>query len=473
MTPSLRDLSLPPGVRLCVGALKASGGRAFLVGGAVRDALRIPGENVKDWDIEVFGLDETRTLQALRSVARAEKAGDSFPVFKVAHLEGVDGEVDVALPRRDSKKGPGHRGIEAVADPTLEPREAARRRDFTINAMMLDLETGELLDPFGGAHDLAAQALRAVDARTFGEDPLRALRAAQFAARFDFSVDADTAALCRAMPLGELPAERIWGEIEKALLTAPRPSRAFALLADWGQLKTIAPELTPLATTPQDPEWHPEGDVWTHTLLVIDEARRLIDDAELGRPRKLAVMLGALCHDLGKPSTTSFEDGRIRSRGHEEAGVAPTLALLDRWNIHTRDGYPLRDQVVALVRDHLKPGMLYASRGEVSDGAIRRLARRVEPDLLYRVSRADCLGRTGNFPPIAMEWFAAKVRDLAIERGGPKPFLRGQDLLDVGLKPGPEIGRVLATLYERQLDGEIPDRESALREARRFAATQA
>jgi tRNA nucleotidyltransferase (CCA-adding enzyme) len=246
---------------------------------------------------------------------------------------------------------------------------------------------------------------------------------------------------------------------------------AFTLLAEWDQLKAIGPELIPLATTPQDPVWHPEGDVWTHTLLSIDVARGFIDD--LDTPRALAVMLGTLCHDLGKPGTTKFEDGRIRSRGHEEAGVEPTLSLLDRWNVHTRDSFPLRDQVVALVRDHLKPGAFYQARAEVGVGAIRRLARRVEADLLYRVAKADCLGRTGDFPPVAMEWFIEEVRRLAVERRPPQPLLQGRDILGLGVTPGPRIGRILAEVYELQLDSKVQTREEALQAAQRLVATAA
>ena len=449
---------------MCAEALSGAGGRAFLVGGAVRDSLL--GRPVKDFDLEVFGLSFEAARGALARVARVEPVGDSFPVFKVAGLPGIAGQVDVALPRRDSKKGPGHRGIAAEADPMMSLAEAARRRDFTINAMMFDPATGILEDPYGGESDLLARVLRVVDLATFGDDPLRALRAVQFAARFDLFVEVNTARLCAAMPLHELPADRIFGEIEKALLQARRPSIAFALLAEWNQLSAIAPELVPLAATPQDPEWHPEGDVWTHTLLALDEARDLIDD--LDAPRALAVMLGTLCHDLGKPSTTKVEDGRIRSRGHEEAGVAPTLALLDRWNVHTRESFPVRDQVVALVRDHLKPGALYKVRGEVSVGAIRRLARRVEADLLYRVASADCLGRTGDFPTVAMEWFIAEVRRLSVERTGPAPLLLGRDILALGVKPGPVVGKVLGEVYEQQLDSRVQTREDALALARRL-----
>jgi tRNA nucleotidyltransferase (CCA-adding enzyme) len=180
-------------------------------------------------------------------------------------------------------------------------------------------------------------------------------------------------------------------------------------------------------------------------------------------------MLAALCHDLGKPATTEFVDGHVRSRGHEEAGVTPTLALLDRWNVHTLLGYDVRAQVVALVRDHLKPGELFKERDRIGDGAIRRLARKCEPDLLYRVARADCLGRRpGAFAPVAMEWFKARAQALQVEQQPPAPLLRGRHLLDLGLAPGPEVGRVLRAVYERQLDGHVRTEEEAVAEARRL-----
>jgi tRNA nucleotidyltransferase (CCA-adding enzyme) len=349
--------------------------------------------------------------------------------------------------------------------------EAARRRDFTLNALLFDPRSGELLDPHGGRRDLDARVLRAVDPLTFVEDPLRALRAVQFAARFELTVDPATAALCRAMPVEELPVERVWGEIEKLLLQARRPSSGLELLHAWGLLPRVLPELVTLQGTPQDPDWHPEGDVWVHTLQAVDQAARLI--ADLDRARALAVMLGTLCHDLGKPVTTAFEEGRWRSRGHEEAGLGPTEALLDRLGLFTVDGYDLRAQVSALVAQHLKPGQLYEARERVSDGAIRRLARKCEPDLLARVARADCLGRApGNFEPVAMDWFLERVRALDVARRPPDPLLRGRDLLDLGMTPGPRLGQVLRALYERQLDGEFSDVEAARAAARDLVAAQ-
>ncbi len=462
-------LELPRGLERLLAALREAGGRPLLVGGAVRDALL--ERPTTDFDVEVFGLPAGRLETVLAGHGRVDAVGQAFRVYKLSGVEGVAGALDVSLPRRDSKVGPGHRGIAAAADPDLDVAQAARRRDFTINALLFDTASGELLDPWGGQRDLAARLLRAVDPDSFGDDPLRALRAVQFAARYELRVDPATARLCASMPLGELPADRVFGEIEKLLLKAVRPSLGLALLRDWGKLEAVAPELAPLAETPQDPEWHPEGDVWTHTLQVVDEARALLAGLESDAPRQLAVMLAALCHDLGKPPTTRFEDGRIRSRGHEEAGLPPTTALLDRWNVHTRQGYDVRAQVLALVAQHLKPGQLYDDRERVSDGAIRRLARKCEADLLYRVARADCLGRRpGRFEPVAMEWFRERVRALDVAVRPPEPLLKGRDLLELGLGPGPRMGEVLREVYEKQLDGSVTTVEEARAEAARHIA---
>jgi tRNA nucleotidyltransferase (CCA-adding enzyme) len=463
---SASSIPLPPGLRPLLEAVRQAGGRPLVVGGAVRDALL--GLPVKDYDVEVFGLTAERLREVLASLGSVNTVGEAFTVYKLSGLAGVEGAVDVSLPRRDSKVGPGHRGIAVAGDGSLSTTEAARRRDFTINALLFDEASGEILDPFGGRDDLEARRLRAVDAATFGEDPLRALRAVQFAARFELTVDPATARLCAEMPLGELPAERVFGEIEKLLLKARRPSIGLTLLREWAMLPRVAPELIPLVDTPQDPEWHPEGDVWIHTLLATDRAADEIASAGLDAARTLTVMLATLSHDLGKPPTTKFEDGRWRSRGHEEAGVAPTESLLDRWNVHTLHGYDVRGQVAGLVANHLKPGQLYDDRERVSDGAIRRLARKCEPRLLYHVARADCLGRTpGVFPTTAMEWFLEKVQQLDVAEKPPEPLLRGRDVLALGLSPGPEVGRVVKAVYERQLDGAVTTHEQAVEEARR------
>ena len=443
-------------------AVRTAGGRALIVGGWARDLLR--RHPSKDIDLEVFGIPQDRLAALLAPFGRVEAVGQSFPVYKViAKEEG--GFIDVALPRRESKSGRGHKGFEVVGDPFMSIEDATRRRDFTVNAIAWDPLTDSCEDPFDGRADLDRRVLRAVDPTTFGDDSLRVLRAIQFAARFEFTLDDDTASLCRHIPLDDLPAERIWGELEKLLLAAEQPSVGFALALDLGVVVQLLPELKPLVGCEQEPEWHPEGDVWTHTLMVIDEARKM--SAGLDRPKLITLMLGAVCHDLGKPATTAVIDGRIRSLNHEEAGVAPTLSLLDRLNIHTIDRFDVRTQVVGLVAHHLKPGMFYKAR-QVGDGAFRRLAQKVDLELLARVARADCLGRTGDFDCAAMDWFVERARALGVEHRPPAPLLMGRHLLALGLSPGPKVGEILQVVYERQLDGEVRSVEEAIAVARRI-----
>jgi tRNA nucleotidyltransferase (CCA-adding enzyme) len=257
----------------------------------------------------------------------------------------------------------------------------------------------------------------------------------------------------------------VWGELEKLLLQARRPSIGFALAMDLGVIAKLFPELQALAGCPQEPEWHPEGDVWVHTLQVVDQARLRIDD--LPRPQQLAIMLGAVCHDFGKPATTAVLDGRIRSINHEEQGVAPALAFLDRLNVHSVDGYDVRRQVAGMTAQHLKPGMWFKVRDEVGDGAFRRLAHKVDLELLARLAKADCEGRhPGRFDCSAMEWFLERARALGVEHRPPAPILLGRHLLGLGVRPGPRVGEVLKAVYEQQLDGKVTTVEQAIEAAR-------
>jgi tRNA nucleotidyltransferase (CCA-adding enzyme) len=480
----------PHPVREIAEVVRGAGGRVFLVGGWVRDRLLRSADseptaqaarsaarrlaarsNVRashaasgvDLDLEVFGVRADRLRELLARFGRVESVGRNFPVYKL--FAGSGPEIDVALPRRESKGGRGHRGFDVQGDPSMTIEEAARRRDFTINAISWDPLTLDYEDPFNGRSDLERRVLRAVDLDTFGDDSLRVLRAVQFAARFELTVEEATAACCRRIRLDDLPAERIWGEIEKLLLLAARPSTGFRLALDLGVIDQVLPEMAPLVGCPQEPDWHPEGDVWTHTLMVIDRARALNDD--LDRPQLVTIMLGAVCHDLGKPATTALVDGRIRSLDHEEAGVAPTLGLLDRLNVHSIDGFDVRRQVVGLVAHHLKPGMLHKAP-LVGDGAFRRLAQKVDLELLARLARADCLGRTGQFDCSAMDWFLGRARSLGVEHRPPAPLLRGRHLLPLGVAPGPRLGEILKQVYEKQLDGEITCVDDGIAEARRM-----
>ena len=665
--------------------IAADGGRAMLVGGCVRDALM--GVEPKDWDLEVYGVEPTRLREILNDFGEVNAVGEAFTVYKVGQ------DLDVSLPRRERKTGRGHRGFVVEGDKDMSFEEAARRRDFTINAIMQDALTGEIVDCYGGREDLARKTLRAVSRETFAEDSLRVLRAAQFAARFGFEVEPETRELCRAIDLTDLPKERIWGELEKLLLKSEKPSVGLRYFYDLRIAEQLFPELVSLVGVPQESAWHPEGwflsalpseffiasmaktismnrsaisfrefitcssasptivptcssagnahitetfftdlaaetagtndvlfsskfspavsaesesfvwsfgvpatltdevvrvmfkisldrmrsivssaiddfevlrgivlpvavfvmnmlptfeltsekqlnnqpvnsdssvftlptginissvivdartsaiddniffyfdlsfvgnrnyihrvkssfssncfgvvvgDVWYHTLLVVDEARKLIDDLEYAK--QVTVMLGALCHDFGKPPTTEFFDGRWRSHGHDEAGVEPTLSFLDRLGLFTLDGYDVRSQIVQLVRYHLTPGMFY--KNPPGDGAFRRLARRVEPDLLYRVAKADSLGRNPEWLPKeqwfkaeAQEWFIQRVRELDVERKAPAAILMGRHLIELGLKPSPRFKEILDSVYEKQLDGQITTLDQAIDEAKRM-----
>jgi tRNA nucleotidyltransferase (CCA-adding enzyme) len=440
--------------------VRDEGGRALVVGGFVRD--RLLGLPSKEVDVEVFGVAEGKLRALLERLGRVEAVGQRGAV-------STRGARAPPLPRRESKSGRGHKGFVVSGDPSMSFVDAARRRDFTINAISWDPLTDTIIDPFDGRGDLAARVLRAVDPATFGDDSLRVLRALQLSARFELTVDFGTRTLCRGIPLDDLPPERVFGEFEKLLLRAQRPSIGFALARDLDVTARLLPEMHALIGCPQEPEWHPEGDVWIHTLMVIDEARQR--NGDLPRAQLAAVMLAAVCHDLGKPATTAVIDGRIRSLGHEDAGIAPATAVLDRLNVNSLDGFDVRAQVLAITAHHLKPGAFYKVRDGLTDGAFRRLAQKVDMELLARVAKADCCGRTGDFDCGAMDWFLERSRALGVEHKPPAPILMGRHLLELGVAPGPRMGEILRAVYELQLDGEVEDLDDAVGRARRLITT--
>lgn len=428
--------------------VREAGGRALVVGGSVRDALL--GLEIRDVDLEVFGVAPDRLRSLIGSRFAVDLVGESFAVLKVKGLA-----MDISLPRRDSKRHPGHRGFHVEADPEMHPREAAARRDFTVNAMSIDLAGGQLIDFFGGARDLERRVLRHIDNR-FGEDPLRVLRAMQFAGRLGATLDRATAALCRELSPDELPDERVFDEWAKLLLRADRPSRGLAVLDETGWIRAF-PELDALRGCPQDPEWHPEGDVFVHTGHVLDAfaAERVGDEWE-----DLVVGFACLAHDFGKPATTEFAEGRWRSHGHDTAGLVPARSFLERMSAPVS----LRDQVLPLVGDHLAPSLL--RRAGASAAAVRRLAVRVERiDRLVRVARADQAGR----PPLpwdgfpAGDWLTDMATDLDVVDERPRPIVMGRHLIDVlGLEPGPEFGPLLQAAFDAQVDGTINNLDEGL-----------
>jgi tRNA nucleotidyltransferase (CCA-adding enzyme) len=457
-------MELPDRVSGIANAIAESGGRAMLVGGCVRDELM--GIEPKDWDLEVYGVRPEKLREILDTFGDVNVVGEAFTVYKIGQ------HLDVSLPRRERKVGKGHRGFVVEGDPDMSFREACSRRDFTVNAILKDPLTGEIVDPFNGREDIERKVLRHVSSETFAEDSLRVLRAAQFAARLEFDIAPETIEICKSIDVTDLPKERIWGELEKLLLKANRPSIGLKWLYDLRVVRQIFPELQSLVGVPQEPEWHPEGDVDIHTLMVADEARKLIDD--LPYERQVTVMLAAIAHDFGKPPTTAFFDGRWRSHAHDEAGVEPTISFLDRLGIYSLNGFDVREQVIQLVKYHLKPCEFYKaeSKAPVGDGAFRRLARKVESDLLYRVAKADSLGRNPDwlspekrFGSEAQDWFIEKVRSLHVEKKAPDPILMGRHLIEMGLKPSPEFKRILDAVYELQLDGKVSNLDEAVKAA--------
>lgn len=456
-------MKIPDKILKLAGIINENGGRAMLVGGCVRDELM--NVEPKDWDVEVYRIAPEKLREILNEFGEVNAVGEAFTVYKVGQY------LDVSLPRRERKTGRGHKGFVIEGDPEMSFEEASKRRDFTINTILKDALTGEIIDCFDGRGDLKKRIIRHVSNETFAEDSLRVLRAAQFAARFEFEIAKETVALCREIDLTDLPKERIWSELEKLLLKAEKPSIGLKYFYELNIAAQLFPELVALVNVPQQPEWHPEGDVDVHTLMVTDEARKLIDD--LPYAKKVTVMLGALAHDFGKPATTAFFDGKWRSHAHDEAGIEPTISFLDTLGIFTLDGYDVRSQILQLVRYHLTPGMFY--KNPPGDGAFRRLARKVEPDLLYRVAKADSLGRNPEWLPKdrwfkaeAQDWFIERMRELDVEHEPPKPMLMGRHLIELGLKPSAEFKDILDAVFEKQLDGQITNPDEAIAEAKKI-----
>ncbi len=440
-------------------SIRSAGGKATLVGGCVRDALL--GLPATDLDVEVYGIEARALVELLSAHFELDLVGESFGVVRLRDLP-----IDVSLPRRESKRGLGHRGFEIHSDPHMDPRDAAARRDFTINAIALDPESGRIFDPFDGVADLRNRVLRHTSEK-FAEDPLRVLRGMQLVARFELDAAPETIEVCRKIEPEGLAPERIFDEWKKLILEGARPSLGLAFLRDCGWIRHF-PELEALIGCEQNTRWHPEGDVWIHTLHCMD----VFADERIGIEREdLIVGFAVLCHDFGKPATTVREsDGRVTAKNHDSVGIEFARRFLGRMTAEQK----LIEEVVPLVAHHLAP--LHLRGKEVSDAAIRRLARRVgRIDRLVRVSRADQRGR----PPLAVDdfeaggWLLERARALAVGDRPPAPLLMGRHLIELGLEPGPRFGKVLAECFERQIEGEFDTLDGALACARAVIAANA
>ena len=445
-------------VRDIAAIVKAAGGRALMVGGSVRDLL-LGVKRVKDVDLEVFGVEPERLQEVVGAKYAFDACGLSFGVLKIKHFD-----IDVSLPRRESKRAEGHKGFLIDSDPNLSISEAAGRRDFTVNAMYFDPLAEKLEDPYGGWADLRNRVLRHVSPK-FVEDPLRVLRGMQFIARFGLHPAPETVAICRTMEIEGLPPERLFEEWAKLLVKGVYMADGLAFLRETGWVKYF-PELAKLIGCEQDPHWHPEGDVWNHTCLCLDAfARRRDHDPSVPQDpdEHLIVGLAVLCHDFGKPATTKWdpEKKRLRSLGHDVAGLEPTRSFLRRLTNEER----ILREVPPLVANHMQPYALWKGKG--GDSAVRRLALKVvRIDRLIRVCRADDEGRLPGKPGGSGEgrdlaWLEATAERLRIAAEAPRPILLGRHLIAMGHRPSPQFKVWLAACFEAQLDGVFSDLEGA------------
>lgn len=431
-------------------AAKAAGGCAYFVGGYVRDLLM--GEVGKDIDIEVHGLTPDALKGILDSLGERLDIGESFGIFG---LRGYD--IDIAMPRKEECRGRGHRDFDVFVDPHIGTMGAARRRDFTINAMMADVLSGEIIDHYGGRCDLENKIIRHVDEKSFAEDPLRVLRGCQFAARFEFEIAEETIALCRDMDISTLPRERIMGELEKALLKAARPSIFFEQLRRMDQLSLWFPELEALIGLPQNEKYHMEGDVWVHTMMVLDQAAKLREYTA----DPLAFMMSALCHDFGKAVATEVVNGELHAYDHETKG----LPIIENFLKRITGEVALRKYVLNMAELHMKPNMM-AAQGSSVKSTNRMLDQSVDPEGLLCLAIADGLGKISPRPYVSHNDFFRERLSIYKEYMS-RPQVSGRDLIDSGLMPDKSFSDYLAYAHKLHLAG--VEKDSALKQTLAYA----
>jgi len=433
-------------------AINNVGGRPLFVGGCVRD--KVMGIKPKDFDVEVFNMTADKLAEVLSDFGTVNLVGSSFGVIKLRLTDGT--EFDFALPRRENKVGRGHKGFMVKPDSTMTPEEAASRRDFTFNAMAEDPFTGEILDFFGGQEDLKKGILRHAGP-AFAEDPLRVPRGWQFCGRFGLKANFKTVWMSFKLrkEFHTIAKERVWGEWWKWATKSTIPSMGlnFLVQTKWVEL---FPELNDLINCPQDPVWHPEGDVWVHTKHVCDKAVKIAIREGLSEIERGILVLTALCHDIGKPKTTIKEDGRWKSPGHDKVGEGIARTFLSSIGAPNE----IIDQVCELVREH----MVHVN-GEPSKRVVRRFLSRLKfcsVKQVMMIIEADHSGR----PPLAkgLPKEAQMFADISAEMEDKiEPILMGRHLIEKGFKPGPEMGKILKRAFEAQIEGEFSDLEGAIK----------
>lgn len=426
--------------------VKEKGGTAYFVGGYVRDKL-LKTEN-KDIDIEVHGLTPTALEEILEELGGKLSYGESFGIYGI---KGCD--IDIAMPRKEKLRGSGHKDFDVFVDPFIGTLKASMRRDFTVNALMQDVLTGEITDHFGGVKDLENKHIRHISDTTFIEDPLRVLRAAQFAARFDFTVAEETVKLCSKMDITALSKERILLELEKALLKAQKPSVFFKIMADFKALDYWFPELKALMGVKQNPKHHAEGDVWVHTMMVLDAAAKYREKAE----NPLGFMLAALCHDFGKAVTTEEINGVIHAYGHEIKGIPLAKSFLQRITSETK----LINYVLNLVKNHMRPNTVAGAESSVK-ATNKMFFEAIDPKALIYIGLADGEGRIKEGADESKNGEFLFERLKIFNELMAKPYVMGRDLIDAGLKPNEDFTELLNFAQKLRLSG--VEKESALKQ---------
>ena len=416
--------------------VSAAGGRAFFVGGYVRDMLM--GADCKDIDIEVYGVTPSALREILSDLGEVYDKGASFGVLGLRHSD-----VDIAMPRRESRTGNKHTDFDVSVDPFMSYEDASRRRDFTINAMMLDPLTNEIVDCWNGKDDLKKRVIRHVSGETFGDDALRVFRAAQFAARFGAEIAPETMEICRGMDVSHISHERVYDELLKALLKADTPSIFFRVLRAVDKMADFFPEIADMAGVPQNPKYHPEGDVFEHTMLVLDSAAGLRAMAK--EPANF--MLAALLHDAGKVNATEIKDGRIVSYFHPITGIELAERQLRRLTSNART----ISYVKNMVELHMRPNML-AGADSKKKKSRAMFDMSLCPEDLMLISRADAEGKKdAPYDMNIWNWLEARLIDY--RECVSRPMVTGRDLTDAGYRPGPEMGKLIRRARELHFSG--------------------
>ena len=442
-----RDIDMARRIAEKVGA---ENGRVFFVGGFVRD--RLMGVPNKDVDIEVHGVTPAQLEGILDSLGQRMSMGESFGVYG---LKGYS--IDIAMPRKEAVRGKGHRDFDISVDPYIGTRGAAIRRDFTVNAMMQDVITGEIIDEFGGRSDLERGIIRHINDKTFVEDPLRVLRGAQFASRFGFDVAEETVELCKTMDLSYLAKERVMGELEKALLKSDKPSVFFEIMRRVNGLSVWFSEVEALIGIEQNPYHHSEGDVWVHTMMVLDVAVRYRDRVK----NPLGFMISAITHDFGKAVCTERINGEIHAYGHETKG----LPLVESFMKRLTNEKGLIEYVLNLSEYHMKPNALAVFNSSIK--ATNKLYDSTDDPIgLIYIAISDGLGKTMPRPYESYEGYLLERLEVYKEYMA-RPYVMGRDLIEAGLKPGEGFTDYLAYAHKLRLAG--IDKDSALKQTLAYA----